>query len=362
MMLWCTPEEAISWAEEQNWARRMATCPQDKDYHAEGDVWTHTKLVLRQLAKHPGWVGFTQADQQLLIGGALLHDCGKPDTTTEEQGRIRARGHSRAGVKIARAILRDHGVSLSLRESIVALVQCHGWPPHIVDQASPEMEVIKTAWICRNDLLTALAWADATGRIGINSGYTDAIAIWEELAHEQNCWQTPLAAANAEAKLLAFEGKDIRFYQPHEDYRGEMVLLSGLPGAGKDTWIKEHLDADVPVISLDAIREELDVAPEDQQGPVVAAGREEVRKQLRIGTRFVFNATNVSRDMRARWIRLARDYRARIRIVYLEPALSLILERNRGRKNPVPETVILRLLNRLDVPQEIEAHAVDLHE
>ena len=41
--------EALAWAEDQPWCRAMADCRQDEEWHPEGDVWTHTKMVCAQL-------------------------------------------------------------------------------------------------------------------------------------------------------------------------------------------------------------------------------------------------------------------------------------------------------------------------
>jgi putative nucleotidyltransferase with HDIG domain len=83
-----TVESAIAWAEPQDWCQQMADCIQDKGYHAEGNVWPHTQMVLRQLEKHSRWAGLPQADKETLIAAALLHDSGKPATTVEEDGKI----------------------------------------------------------------------------------------------------------------------------------------------------------------------------------------------------------------------------------------------------------------------------------
>lgn len=101
-------------------------------------------------------------------------------------------------------------------------------------------------------------------------------------------------------------------HTPHEDFRCEVVLMSGFPGAGKDRYIEDHL-AGWPVVSLDRLRSELDVDPEDDQGTVVSHAREEAREHLRAGRSFVWNATNVSRRIRAHRTRIFADYGARIR-------------------------------------------------
>jgi hypothetical protein len=39
----------LAWAETEPWARAMAACGQDAHWHAEGDVWTHTRMVCAEL-------------------------------------------------------------------------------------------------------------------------------------------------------------------------------------------------------------------------------------------------------------------------------------------------------------------------
>ena len=134
--------------------------------------------------------------------------------------------------------------------------------------------------------------------------------------------------------------------------------MSGLPGAGKDYWLS-RMRPELPVVSLDAIRGQLGVDPSGPQGRVVQAAREQARIHLRRQEPFAWNATNLSRQMRDRQVRLFSDYGARIRIVYVEPSRERLLDQNRDRSSPVPEAVIERLQRRWEVPKEDEAHAVE---
>ncbi len=101
-----------------------------------------------------------------------------------------------------------------------------------------------------------------------------------------------------------------------------------------------------PVVSLDAVRGELDVDPADDQGQVVNRAREQARDHLRGGWSFVWNATNLSRQVRAQYLQLFADYHARIRIVYVEAPEERLLRQNRRRQAPVPQAVLERLLDR----------------
>src|SRR6185295_6628978 len=104
------------------------------------------------------------------------------------------------------------------------------------------------------------------------------------------------------------EGRDPN-YLAYDATRSQVVVLSGLPGAGKDTWIAQHA-ADLPQISLDAIREELRIPPAAAQGAVVQAARERARGFLRAGAGFIWNATNISREIRSQVVELLAAYHA----------------------------------------------------
>jgi predicted kinase len=62
--------------------------------------------------------------------------------------------------------------------------------------------------------------------------------------------------------------------------------------------------------------------------------------------------------MRSRWIDLFAAYGARTEIVYLEPPPETLYRQNRDREAAVPESVMDRLLAKLEVPTLAEAHAV----
>ena len=134
--------------------------------------------------------------------------------------------------------------------------------------------------------------------------------------------------------------------------------MSGLPASGKDHWVKENR-AGLPVISLDDMRAELGVDPKDNQRPLVQEAKERAKVLLRKHQSFIWNATNTSTDIRSGLIRLFVSYKARVKIVYIDTPLKLILERNAKRQAPVPEEVIDKLAYRLDIPTLGEAHRVD---
>ena len=93
---------------------------QPPEFHPEGDVWTHTLMLLEQLS---------EGASPTLAWGALLHDVGKPATFTPAPasgpGRIRFNGHVEVGVRIAEDICRRLRFSNEEAEQIALLVENH---------------------------------------------------------------------------------------------------------------------------------------------------------------------------------------------------------------------------------------------
>lgn len=96
---------------------KMKNCPQPPQFHAEGDVWIHTRIALSNLTT-PGFQSFVktlpkhlQNNDRLtpqLVLATMFHDIGKPDTlqTPEKNNtdRIRTPEHDVVGARLAKAI------------------------------------------------------------------------------------------------------------------------------------------------------------------------------------------------------------------------------------------------------------------
>ena len=83
--------------------RALVGCPQEYDWHPEGDVWVHTLMVVDEARQRLEDLDRGRAAAVML--GALCHDLGKPPTTALVDGRIRSMGHEEAGVAPATALL-----------------------------------------------------------------------------------------------------------------------------------------------------------------------------------------------------------------------------------------------------------------
>ena len=354
-----TPTEVLTWANGQAWQVAMKNCVQDPEWHAEGDVWTHTLMVVEQLKQLDEWGDLSKHEQTILLFAALFHDVAKPLTSTidAETGRVTTPKHAVKGEHLARSILRDLECELSIREEICQIVRYHGRPAFLDERENPTHEVIRMSWLANNKLLYLFALADYRGRDTESlSRPEENLHVWKLVSEEAGCFESRYQFANDHARFLFFRSHhpDIHFV-PHEKFACQVTLMAGLPGSGKDTWLKTHRP-DLAVVSLDNLREELDADPSGNQGEVAQLARERCRQFLRRQESFAFNATNLLRTTRARWIDLFHDYGARIEIVYSEPPFEMILRRNRDRSKRVPEKVIRRLAERIDPPTLAECH------
>ncbi|MFQ5596534.1 MAG: CCA tRNA nucleotidyltransferase [Nitrospiria bacterium] len=88
----------------------MKGCPQPKIYHAEGDVWTHTRLALSQLMSQEYRQEFGDGYDAETVLAVLFHDIGKPRTiqTPEDDGvdRIRFNNHDQVGADLVKIIAK----------------------------------------------------------------------------------------------------------------------------------------------------------------------------------------------------------------------------------------------------------------
>ncbi|MDP6360826.1 MAG: AAA family ATPase, partial [Planctomycetota bacterium] len=344
------PDFVLKWdglVERFDWLEAMSGCPQEPKFHAEGDVLAHVRMVCEALVSDTAWRKLESIERSVMFAAALMHDMAKPACTREDSGRITSPGHSRKGGQQAQAFLYrelEMPPPIRIRQEIVCLVQLHGLPLWLWDKPSPQKSVIESSLRVRNDMLGILAAADVEGRFcDDKQELRDRVRLFFEFCEENRCLTSSFSFPNNHSRFLYFhKGRDNPGYEAWDDTLCEVVMMCGLPGAGKDTWIKEQ-NLDLPVISLDEIRRQLGIDPAENQGPVTAHAQETARGLLRKKQGFIWNATNATRAVRRGLVTLFAAYGARVQIVYVESQWPCLLARNLARQNPVPVSVITKL-------------------
>ena len=370
-------KENIDWVGIENalssFVIPMSRTQQNPVFHDEGDVWTHTKMVCETLVKLDSFRNLTEDEQQILFLAALLHDIGKVPTTRWEDERWTSPNHTLVGSKMARQFLwQELGLcgtpeKQQLRETVCNLIRYHSFPPHAIDDPDGKRKLIAIAAngeLCplfSIELLCILCEADALGRVCREEqdriDMMERVLLCREFAFSLHFLHGPFLFLSDHTKFAYLSGRNIPpEVELYDDTWGEVILLSGLPGTGKDTWIK---NITLPMISLDDIRKELKISPTDNQSRVLEIARERAREFLRKKQSFVWNATDLSPMVRAKQIKRFTQYHASTRIVYLETVWNEQFRRNACRPDAVPEAAICHMMEELVPPEIKEAHQVD---
>jgi poly(A) polymerase len=122
------PSVALEWLDRLGLLRQflpevaaLRGVPQPPEYHPEGDVWTHTLMMLDRMP----------ADRDARLAyGVLLHDVGKGQTTCIKKDKagnhvVRSPNHVAVGAAIAHDILIRLKQPATLRDAVEALVRRH---------------------------------------------------------------------------------------------------------------------------------------------------------------------------------------------------------------------------------------------
>ncbi len=341
----------------------LKNIPQNPEYHGEGDVYCHTEMVCEKLLELAEWQELGKEEQELLFLAAAFHDIGKTFCTKQEDGKWISPKHTIIGEKAFRRIAykeaEQFGLTFRQRETVTKLIRYHGMPVWFWTKNSPEFDLLKAAESIPLRLLYLLSKADVQGRVAKNPGQMEEqVELFADYAKELGIWENPFSFANPYTRYQYFHKEGLWHKAAlYDETEFDVILMSGLPLAGKDSWIEKN-GMDMPVISLDEIREQLGVSPAKDSGRVVQAAKEQAKIFLRQKKPFIWNATNIIQETRQKLVRLFAGYGARVHILYLEAPYQELLARNQKRARYIPEHVLEEMIRKLEVPAPWEAFEV----
>lgn len=351
----------------------LKTTPQDAYYHAEGDVWTHTKMVCDSLLLLPEYNNASQREKFILFYSALFHDISKPDCTKfEDSGKITSAGHSKRGCIDTRILLWKHGIDFDLREDICNIIATHQLPFFAFSPTSvkigqedkpirtPEYIAHQLSWQLPLHLLITVAKSDMLGRHFVGKqACLDDIELFSHLAEEEGCLYQPKKFADNNTMLEYFRttGKISPDYPFYKEKGSDVIVLSGLPAVGKNTWVKEN-SPNIEVLSFDDAKDALGLVHGDNVGKAVHMVTDRAKELLRNKEPFIWNATHLSAQMRKKTLDLVLGYNAQVNLVYLEAPENEIKKRNSARDSTLPNSKIDEMLFKWEIPTKMEAHNV----
>jgi predicted kinase len=362
-------ETGIDWDQLRancQWFRDMKEVPQDKIWHAEGDVQIHTQMVCEALMKLPEFKALDNQAKHILVVSALMHDIEKRSTTAEEfrDGRmcIVAPRHAKKGEYTAREILyKDYACPFKIREYICKLVRWHGKPLYSLNDEGVEKSIVSISWQVPMHWLAMLSKADILGRTCTDEAeQLEKIEFFKLFCEELGCLYAPRQFNGLLARHEYLSKGGYLDYEPFDETKFEVMMMSAIPGSGKDTYIKKNF-SHLPVVSLDDIRVEMGVDPTDKSGNgrVIQEAKERAKIHMRKHESFVWNATNITAQLRGQLIDLFHSYGGKVKIIYVEVPYKTLIQQNSNRDAAVPLPVIERMIGKLEIPQYDEAYDVD---
>ena len=199
--------------------------PQRDDYHAEGDVFIHTKMVLDRatdvIKRFP-----SDKEKITIMLASLCHDLGKPSTTEyHSDGSVSQHGHEAAGIDPTRSFLSKLTREVDLINDVEFLVENHLLPPNYFRSKTSDAtfrKLINRYGMRRLKLLSAVSEADILGRLnraedgGIEEPDNDATE-WFNLRLDEVAEKSNLTLEGTIKPLITgHELKDMGFTEGRE--------------------------------------------------------------------------------------------------------------------------------------------------
>jgi predicted kinase len=138
-----------------------------------------------------------------------------------------------------------------------------------------------------------------------------------------------------------------------------VIILCGIAGSGKTTWAEDLMDKygyeTASYISSDAIREELKCIEDmSKNNQVFEIFEQRYIDSLKRGKDVILDATLLKKSYRAKYIQIAKEYNAYTMCIFMDIDTQTAIERNAKRGRKVPEDVIIKMANSVEVPAKDE--------
>lgn len=372
-----------TWAKRIPWMNSLKDTPQDPEWHGEGDVETHTLMVLEKLN--------SMDPNRVTRLGALLHDVGKAKVTREREidgvNRIISPGHAYEGFSHVAQRILDLDTDLSLDETrdILGLIRFHHHPKRLVNMDLPSRGMAcRLDRVAGNEQLWKLEQADVQGRICADQEWQiEVIDLFRAYCQDWDLLDRRNGYGDFKAKVYDTvrdaKGRndtttsDELFDRCVADFElGEVFSLdealaknfwvvqnhpivhicTGAPASGKSSFAHSVLlDGQTEYVSMDAIRDSFKKARRKyNEGHVLQQALEEYRTHLRAKKAVVWDSTNLTKDIRKRVIGIAQDYGAFVNLYGFSVRIENLISRNRSRGETVPESVLKDMVDRYQFP------------
>lgn len=325
---------------------KMKTIHSKPTWHAEESVFKHTQLAYEYLIKNNFSAEVYKHNPDIasqaiyrIIPTVLLHDIGKTLCELDEAGYLLSSGHEELSVKLANEIL--YPVNLEDRRVILCLIKFHDLR-YQFKTMKPTTIVKKVQYIASqfgylNDLMYKMYFEAL-----FKADYHGAIRTTKKDSEEDFL------------KDLKELGK--YFGSP---FQPEIIVMCGLPGSGKSTWVENFTkyqkilksSKNIIVLSRDSIRDELFGSRDNMEHEKEVSELFEKRLKAALLERasIIIDNTNIKFKTRERYRKLADDYGYKYHIKYRERPLAELYDARPGEKW---KSVIHHMLMEFEYPAD----------
>lgn len=343
----------------------LESCEQSKKWHGEGNVWKHTKKVCEYASDFAGKlhsIGFKDSDVKIFLASALFHDIGKGVTTKKgKDNDWHSYGHEVEGEKITRYLLWNEGYAF--REKVCAMVRWHMEPLEILSKKNAlgliaDLSKVIPSW----NLLIHLKICDILG--SNPSDESERVKSQTKLfgltsvVKAMNC-------ADGPSDVALKSSYDFKYLDYAEDKRIHALVMIGLPGAGKSTYMSKFRDG--VIVSRDIIRAELGYCKEgekvvctaEQEENVTKAFNEKMLRAAKEKKTIIIDNINLKKKYRDAYKEALKDYSVLWEYVYIEaPSISDNFKRREGQ---ISEDVFKNMIYGFDWPYPTEYSFIEYH-
>lgn len=325
---------------------KMKTLRSKPTWHAEESVFKHTQLAYEYLIKNGDLVtqykhnpDFVLRIISRLIPAVLLHDIGKTMCELDEDGYLLSSGHEELSVKLANEIL--YPVNLEVRRVILCLIKFHDLR-YQFKSMKPTTIVKKIQYI-----------ASQLGHM--NAAIYER--FFEPLFKADYYGAIRTTKKDSEEDFL----KDLKELSKYfgSPITPRLIVMCGLPGSGKSTWVKNYIDGrdlleseqKIIVLSRDSIRDELFGSRDnmEHEKEVSELFEKRLKDALLERASIIIDNTNIKFKTRERYRKLADDYGYKYHIKYRERPLAELYDARPGEKW---KSVIHRMLMEFEYPTD----------
>lgn len=346
---------------------KLKECQQNPVWHGEGTAYEHTRRCIEALENIVGYGTSYEPQNRVLKIAVLFHDIGKGVTTTFTKGNWHSYGHEIEGEKITRRILWNE--YMDDRERVCKLVRWHMDALNIFNSKNLFNSFYRLAThVDKISDLYKVKLCDILGSDMQNQEIKNLNIKQVEYFSQLGMLLCDSVKTFPIMDAMYFNGKHCL-----ADKKGipTVVMMIGLPGSGKNTYIDEKYAKDGVkpwvILSRDDIRYELGFCGKDEK-VVLSSEKEEIVSEVfnerlvnavKEKKNVVINNINLKRKYRDGYKELLKTYNVWYEYVYAEaPTLEDNIERRKGQ---ISAQIFEQMIDKFDFPSVEEYQTLHIY-